>query len=348
MTERLRLALFGAGNIGERHLRLAAAHNQCAVVAVADPSDHSKKLAKEFSAQHFSNFKALLAEAKVDGAIIATPNDLHASIALECVKAGIPVLVEKPITDTVSSGEALIEAAEARGVALAVGHHRRFDPVIEIAKNLIDAGELGKLVAVECIWALRKHDSYYEASWRTTRPSGGPALINLIHDLDLLRYLAGDIVKLYAQGGAIGRTHEVEDTLSVSIRFSTGAVGSVIASDATPSPWGWEQGTGENPEVPATGQPCFKLLGTEASLAIPTLELWRHAERTNANWHHPLQSNLIPQSARQSLQNQLTHFCGVVRGDHPPRVSGQDALHTLKAVDGIHQSLASDLPISLV
>ena len=80
MTERLRLALFGAGNIGERHLRLAAAHNQCAVVAVADPSDHSKKLAKEFSAQHFSDFKALLAEAKVDGAIIATPNDLHASI----------------------------------------------------------------------------------------------------------------------------------------------------------------------------------------------------------------------------------------------------------------------------
>ena len=128
------------------------------------------------------------------------------------------MLVEKPITDTVSSGEALIEAAEARGVALAVGHHRRFDPVIEIAKNLIDAGELGKLVAVECIWALRKHDSYYEASWRTTSWRRS-ALINLIHDLDLLRYLAGDIVKLYAWGGAIGRTHEVEDTLSVSIRF---------------------------------------------------------------------------------------------------------------------------------
>ena len=109
MTERLRFALFGAGNIGERHLRLAAAHSQCAVVAVADPSNHSKKLAKEFSAQHFSDFKVLLAEAKVDGAIIATPNDLHASIALDCIDAGIPVLVEKPITDTVSSGEALVE-----------------------------------------------------------------------------------------------------------------------------------------------------------------------------------------------------------------------------------------------
>ena len=92
MTERLRFALFGAGNIGERHLRLAAAHSQCAVVTVADPAT-TQEVSEEFSAQHFSNFKAL-SLTKVDGAIIATPNDLHASIALECLEAGVPVLVE--------------------------------------------------------------------------------------------------------------------------------------------------------------------------------------------------------------------------------------------------------------
>ena len=98
-----------------------------------------------------------------------------------------------PITDTVSSGEALIEVAESQGVALAVGHHRRFDPVIEIAKDRIDAGELGNWLR-NAFGRWCKHDSYYQAPRRTTRPSGGPALINLIHDLDLLRYLAGDML----------------------------------------------------------------------------------------------------------------------------------------------------------
>ena len=71
---------------------------------------------------------------------------------------------------------------------------------------------------------------------------------------------------MYAEGGSKLRGHEVEDTVAVTLRFANGAVGTIIASDAAPSPWGWELGTGENPLIPATGRNCLRFVGTEGRL----------------------------------------------------------------------------------
>ncbi|NKC14489.1 MAG: gfo/Idh/MocA family oxidoreductase [Gammaproteobacteria bacterium] len=348
MAPPLKLALFGAGNIGARHLSLAAAAADCLVTAVADPADAARTLAHAHGARFYRDADALLeTEATIDGAIVATPNDQHLAVGLACIRRGVPVLMEKPITDTLSAGEELVTAAKERSVPLAVGHHRRFDPAIEAAREILAGGGIGKLLAIECLWAMRKHGTYYDAPWRRQRPSGGPALINLIHDVDLLRYLCGSVIRLNAEGGAIARDHEVEDTLAVSLRFASGAVGTILVSDAAPSPWGWELGTGENPEIPPTGRNCYRFMGSEGALALPRLEHWRHSEDGPANWHHPIHMRTIAAGTRAALEHQLKHFCGVVRGEHSPRVSGEDGLRTLRTVLAIQDSLTGGGPITL-
>ena len=347
MSNPLRLALFGAGGIGKRHLQLAAEEPECVIVAVADPLAAAAAVAEHHRAHFYRDYRELLARESLDGAIVATPNDRHAEVGIACAEHGLPVLMEKPITDTLASGRALLDAAAAHGVALAVGHHRRFDPAICIARRAIATGRIGRIAAVECVWSMRKHDAYFDVDWRRARPGGGPALINLVHDVDLLRHLCGDIVRVYAEGGSDLRGHGVEDTVAVTLRFANGVVGTILASDAAPSPWGWELGTGENPLIPSTGRNCYRLLGTEGALALPRLELWRHDDGLPASWHESIRARTLVVAPRAALKNQLRHFCGVVRGAHAPLVSGEDGLGTLRATLAIIEAMSHGAPIAL-
>ena len=347
MSDPVRLALFGAGGIGTRHLELAEQESECEIVAVADPLEAAAAAAERHRARFYRDYRELLARESLDGAIVATPNDRHAEVGIACAERRLPVLMEKPITDTVASGRVLLDAATDHGVALAVGHHRRFDPAVGIARQAIRSGRIGRLAAVECLWAMRKHDAYYDADWRRVRPGGGTVLINLIHDVDLLRHMCGEVARVYAEGGSELRGHEVEDTVAVTLRFASGAVGTIVASDAAPSPWGWELGTGENPLVPPTGRNCFRFVGTEGALALPRLELWRHGDGVPASWHEQIRSRTLVAGPRSALKDQLRHFCGVVRGEHPPRVSGEDGLRTLRTTLAIIEAMDRGEPIVL-
>ena len=347
MSDPVRLALFGAGGIGRRHLELAQQEPACEIVAVADPLEAAAAVAERHRARFYRDYRELLARESLDGAIVATPNDRHAEVGIACAERGVAVLMEKPITDTLASGRALLNAVASHGVPLAVGHHRRFDPTVAAARDAIESGRIGRLAAVECLWATRKHDEYYEADWRRIRPGGGPVLINLVHDVDLLRYLCGDVVRVHAEGGSELRGLEVEDTVAVALRFANGAVGTILASDAAPSPWGWELGTGENPLMPATGRNCYRFLGTEGSLALPRLELWRHDDGGPASWHEEIRSRTLVAGPRAALKDQLRHFCGVVRGEHGPRVSGEDGLRTLRTTLAIIETMDRGSPTAL-
>lgn len=347
MIDSVRLALFGAGGIGTRHLELAEQEPECEIVAVADPLEAAGAAAERHRARFYRDYRELLVRESLDGAIVATPNDSHAEVGIACAERRLPVLMEKPITDTVASGRALVDAAAHHGVPLAVGHHRRFDPAVHVARQVIRDGRIGRLAAVECLWAMRKHDAYYDADWRCARPGGGTVLINLIHDVDLLRHLCGDVARVYAEGGTELRGHEVEDTVAVTLRFTSGAVGTIVASDAAPSPWGWELGTGENPLIPPTGRNCLRFIGTEGALALPRLELWRHGDGVPDSWHEEIGSRMLAAGPRSALRDQLRHFCGVVRREHPPLVSGEDGLRSLRTTLAIIEATERGVPIVL-
>ena len=138
------------------------------------------------------------------------------------------ILIEKPIADTMDEAHRIVKAADDNGIQVLVGHH----PLIQAARSIVQSGELGDLVAVSVLWALLKPIDYYNVDWRCRRPHGGPTLINLIHEFDSLRFICGEICQIYAQSSSTVRQLDVEDTLSISLSFESGSLGSVVASDA--------------------------------------------------------------------------------------------------------------------
>ena len=337
----LRLAVIGAGVMGCSHIERIRTSEECVLAAVCDPDLTVATQAAGGCPVH-AGLPELLRRERIDGAIIATPNARHRECGVLCAQAGVPMLVEKPIAATTADGGALIEAAARHGVPLLVGQHRRHSAYVQRARKVIERGELGRLVSFTALWFVRKPDDYYEVGWRT-RPGGGPVLTNLIHEIDLIRHLGGEIESVYAAGSSAARGLPVEDSVAITLRLTGGALGSIAASDAAVSPWSYELTTHENPLYTRTDRNCYFLLGTEGSLAFPRLTLWRHPGETG--WQHPLSGTPLPVDPVDPVAAQLRHFCDVIRGRAEPLVSGPDGLATLAATEAVLQSAGEDRPV---
>jgi predicted dehydrogenase len=335
---RLRIAVAGAGVIGRAHIARIAASGECQLAAIADPSPAAAALAAEHGIRHFADLVAMLDDARPDGLIVATPNAVHVPNALEAVARAIPVLVEKPIADTVMEAERLVTAAEQAGVPLLVGHHRRHSPTLAAARDAIRAGRLGRLATITALVQFLKPDIYFDAAWRR-EPGGGPILINLIHAVDDLRFLAGEIEALQAMTSNKLRGFAVEDSAVVNLRFVGGALATITLSDTAAAPWSWELTSGENPAYPPTRQDCYLIAGTEGALAVPSMRTWRYAGEPG--WHAPLSNEVLDVAAADPLGRQLAHFCAVIRGEAEPLVTGRDALRTLATTLAIHDAAHS-------
>ena len=172
---------------------------------------------------------------------------------------------------------------------------------------MIRSGDLGNLVAVSVLWTLQKPDDYYDAQWRT-QPGGGPILINIIHDIDNLRFICGEIEQICALTSSGARGHAVEDTATISCRFSEGILGSIILSDATPSPWSYESTLFENADYSHAAENCYFFLGDRASLAFPPMESWHYASAEQSGWNHPLEKQQLRVQSADPLRKQLSHF----------------------------------------
>src|SRR3954470_19464721 len=140
MTAPVRIAVAGAGLIGRRHIEEIDASRAAQLAAVVDPGPAAAEVANRFGGVPlYPSLRGLLDAEKPDGIILATPNQLHVDLGLECVAAGVPVLVEKPIGDTVQGATKLVEAAEAAGVPLLTGHHRNYSPIMATAREMCRA-----------------------------------------------------------------------------------------------------------------------------------------------------------------------------------------------------------------
>jgi predicted dehydrogenase len=145
----------------------------------------------------FADYCEMLKQMRPAGAIVATPNELHTPVGVACAELGIHILMENPLAHSLEAGQQIVAAVRSAGVSMTVGHHRRFDPAVAMAKRILADEEIGKLIAVSAVWALRKHDGYFDHQWRRD-PGGGPVLINQIHDIDLLRHFCGEIDRVFA------------------------------------------------------------------------------------------------------------------------------------------------------
>ena len=342
----LRLGVIGAGLIGRRHIATALASSDAELCGVADTLPRDDPAVASLPCGYFASHRELLASAKPDAVIIATPNRLHVPMGIDCARAGVAMIVEKPVADTVADACALLREAKRAGVPLLVGHHRRYHAQAQEARRIVADGRLGTLVAASVLWATRKPDAYFDATWRTTA-GGGPILINLIHEIDMLRFLGGELASVSGLVSSAMRGFEVEDSAAVMFRFAGGALGTILCTDAALSPWTIEQGLGENPAFRFTGENTYRLMGTRGALDFPNLRLWTSRDPAKVGWDQPLTVEPVKTLDRDPYLEQVRHLRAVIEGREAPVVSGADGARTLAATLAVHESARTGAPVDL-
>ncbi len=327
------LLVIGAGLIGIRHVRHIKSKSNCRLAGIVEPN---KNIAEEFGVPIFASIDEV--DVEVDGAVIATPTGLHLDHAEQCAKRGWDMLIEKPITETIDQAEKLVEIVKRTGVKTLIGHHRRYHQSVAALKKLIESGKIGSPVTATAVWAVKKPDDYFNGNWREG-PHGSPVLINLVHDIDLLRFVLGEVVEVTGLGVASVRKAERVESGAVVMKFEKGCVAAISFTDTAPSPWGFEAGTGENPNIGTTGQDMLWITGTMGGVSFPSMTVWSGA----SDWSDSAKSQVLSVNKTTPLIAQIDHFCDLMDNKCLPMISAADGKETLNVALQAQAILAESL-----
>jgi len=333
----MRIGLAGAGLIGQRHIAAMRQVSDVRLAAVLDPVAPADN-----TLPFVADLKSLIAQS--DGVILAVPNHLHLPMAQSVLRAGLPVLVEKPLADTAENASKIAAVSEKTEVPVLVGHHRRHNPLIAKAKQIISDGTLGPLTAIHGQCWLPKPDAYFAQSWRQGT-GAGPLFINMIHDIDLLMHLCGPITAVQAMQSNTQRGAQAEEVAVAVLQFASGALGTVTVSDVSLAPWSWELTAGENPAYPKTDENSYLISGTKGSIALPNLTVW--SQDNGPDWWAPITTTRLPIAHTDPLVAQIAHFADVIAGKAAPLVSAQDGLRAVQVVEGIKQAAITGTAITI-
>jgi len=201
--------------MGKNHARLYSELAGVQLIGVADANESlADSIARSYGCKAYTDYRDLLA-ADLDAVSVVVPTTLHRQVALDAIKKGINVLVEKPVADTVGHADEIMRAARRNKVKLMVGHVERFNPAITKLKELIDGGLLGKVVSISA-----KRVGPYNPRIRDV----GIVLDLGTHDIDIMSYLYGEKVRqVYASAGTVVHSHE--DHAIITLNFGSGGSG---------------------------------------------------------------------------------------------------------------------------
>jgi UDP-N-acetylglucosamine 3-dehydrogenase len=203
----IKVGVIGVGNMGKHHTRVYSEMKECELAAVSDlDEEKGRKIAGQHGCAYYKNYHDML-KTDIQAVSIAVPTAFHKAVALECIKSGKHVLVEKPISDTVENAKDIIEAAKRTGVKLAVGHVERFNPAVQKLKEMMKGGELGTITTV-----LARRVGVFPPQMKDAN-----VIIDLaVHDIDVLNYLLGRTpTRIHAEAGKalIGGREDYADIL---------------------------------------------------------------------------------------------------------------------------------------
>jgi predicted dehydrogenase len=231
------LAIIGAtGVIGKVHADAIERNDNCRLVGVyARSQEPLKQQAKQLGVKPYATLDEALADDEVEGVVIATPHPSHLDLTVRAAEAGKHVLVEKPMSVTVSEADKMIAACKKAGVILDVLFNRRFSPEARKAREIIDSGAVGEVLRASLVSTMMRSQHYYDSlGWRGTwNDEGGGVLINQgIHSMDMFQWLAGMPSSLYAKISAFKHDIEVEDYATALLEYPNGAHGTIHCNTA--------------------------------------------------------------------------------------------------------------------
>lgn len=238
-TAPIRFGLIGTGRIGQVHAASIAANPDAVLSWVADPFvDGANDVAARFGGTATDNAEELIASGEIDAVLIASPTPTHVDLIAASVDAGLAVLCEKPIDLDIQRVDALRPRIASAGVPVALGFNRRFDPGFSSARARVAAGEIGQL---EQLSITSRDPSAPPAAY--VGVSGGIFRDMTIHDFDMARFFAPDIVEVNAVGSRLfdpgAQEHGDFDTAVTTLRTSTGVIISI--TNSRHSAFGYDQ-----------------------------------------------------------------------------------------------------------
>ncbi|HLV36773.1 MAG TPA: Gfo/Idh/MocA family oxidoreductase [Spirillospora sp.] len=367
----LALALVGCGGMGRRHIQgmeklHLAGKMQFELAAVCDMLPENARLAADSAAEklgrrpaEYHDFEIMLRNIELDAVIITTTPETHLHIGLAALAAGLHVMVEKPITLTVSEGRRLVEAARSASVKLAVAENYRRDPINRLGKALVDSGAVGSPYLM--VQASSGGGEYVIITpWRHLRQSGGIVVDMGVHYGDILEYYLGPLQQVYGLDAVVDQTRIHRDSgsvhtanaedLSVGVaRFTGGALAHWMLNMAGRGEGFFHRaiyGTGGSLVIPSdrSGKPLRlnqRQNGTDISLPdsallelVPDFQLDEvtaalfggdRISRYDLEWRD-IDSNL--------LGIEQADFVAAVVEDRPPEVTGEQGLRSLAVVFG--------------
>ncbi|OGG45758.1 MAG: hypothetical protein A3F84_12205 [Candidatus Handelsmanbacteria bacterium RIFCSPLOWO2_12_FULL_64_10] len=254
---KLGLGVIGCGNMGASLATSAATLDNAKVVCVSDVDEaKGKELAGKLSVDYDPDYRHMLKRGDVEAVLIASPPFMHPEMAVAAAEAGVHVFSEKPMSPTLEGCDAMIAAARRHGVRLGIGLVCRFHATHSKVREIALSGEIGRPV---CLTVHRIGGGWggtWVAHWRTKRAQSGGTLMEVnAHEIDFMRFVLGDVRRVYAAGGNYREKGiDYPDVALVSMTFASGAVGSLHSS-----------------HVSAVGGYGGRLDGTEGSVTFPAI-----------------------------------------------------------------------------
>lgn len=171
--------------------------------------------------------------------------------------------------------------------------------------------------------------------------------MNMIHEVDILQYLFGPVIRVHAEQTTSQRGHEAEEGAAILLRFKSGLVASFVIIDASPSAHNFECGTGENPTIPKAGKDFYRIFGTDGTLSVGDMIVTKHASGQEKSWTNRLQEYQIPVGDEVPFDEQVKHLVRVVREEELPRCSGADGLSAMVVCESIRIALVERKSIDI-
>ena len=339
----MRLGVVGPGAMGQRHAQLVNRHPRAIFAGFVHPEGDKYHYHSQETAPCYPTIGDIVERGRLDGLIIASPNQQHAKDVETALAHDIPVLVEKPLASSYEEAENLVKIRRHRQVPILVGHHRLHSNITKTTRDVLISGILGKIICIQGAAKYLKPQSYFAAkSWRSA-PGAGPLRINFAHDLASLIFWLGPICEVSAYTSPMGRNSVVETTATINMRFASGVLGSFLVSDCTLSGVSWERTAGENPYFGSgPDRLCYEISGTKGSLRIPSLEIVRAVGDLEGSWNEPydvVPTNKTPN--KDALAEQLTHFLAVLERIETPLVTAEFGAEVVAVLDAISRSSAN-------
>lgn len=340
-NRKIRFAVVGCGRIATNHFNSIKQHSDRAeLVGICDVDEHAlNRATAETGSYAYPTLDAMLKDTDADVVVLTTPSGLHPSQVIDVAASGRHAMTEKPMATRWHDGLRMVKACDDASVRLFVVKQNRRNATLQLVKNAIDSGRFGRIfmVNINVFWT-RPQDYYDSAAWRGTWEFDGGALMNQAsHYVDLLDWLIGPIESLQAYTATLARNIEVEDTGVISVKWRSGALGSMNVTMLT-FPRNLEGSItilGEKGTVRVGGMAVNEIQHWEFAEAMPEDDQIKQANYATTSVYgfgHPLYyDNVIK----------------VLRGEAEPETDGREGLKSLEVLIATYLSARDGRRVAL-